>query len=276
MGLVQEIFGPAALLSAAVALAAIWISRRALRGIAHGQVAIPAAATMAFIAGYAALPWNRAAILPVVRTLLNLSPEPLWTTLAPNQAWQWLPYLGVVAAIASAVRRSGGRVIWLRWLVLVGVAALFGWLLTPTWSVFGLTRPGSIAIAMAYFLLIVSPLELIPSSLPGRAFVALLMLAAALAAVAIGAEVSLRFAQLAGLAAAALAGCVLARLVGVDSSEEAQHSLILIFVALIGGISFVAAVEPDPPIVALLALPLTPLLGWLGAFFQHRRLAAVP
>jgi hypothetical protein len=270
MGLVLEIFGPAAILSAAVALALILISQRALRGRARDPIAVPAATALAFMAGYAALPSNRGAALPAIRALLELSPAQLWAALAPDQSWQRLPYLGVAVAIVAAIRRRGTRAIWHQWLLPLGVSALFGWLLTPSWPVFGLNRPASIAIAMAYFLLIASPLELLPARLLGRALVPLLTLAAAIAAVVIGAEVSLRFAQLAGLATGALAGCWLARPVNIDCSEDAQRGLILVFVALIGGISLVATVEPDPPLVALLALPMTPLLAWLGAFFQPR------
>jgi hypothetical protein len=248
IGPALEIFGPAALLAAAVALAAIWLGQRILAAGVNQQQQPPisAAVAMGFAAGYLALPRS-------------------WAALVPGQEHHWLPYLGIAtAATASACHLS--RNSWLRWPVFIALATLAAWVLTPSWPIFGVNRPLSVGIATIYFLLIALPLELLPSRLLGAAFLALLTLAAAIAAVAIGAQVSLRFAQLAAVTGGALAGCWVAQYLGARSSEKSIRGLIPVFAVLVGGVSFIACVEPDPHASFLLALPFTPLFAWLGAF----------
>jgi hypothetical protein len=246
MGPALEIFGPAALLAAAVALAAIWLGRR-LRPInINEQLAHPAAVAIGFFVGYLALPRS-------------------WAAFVPKQEHHWLPYLGIAAA-ATAIACHPSRNPWLRWPVLIALTTLAAWVLIPPWPVFGVNRPLSVGIGTIYFMLIASALELLPSRLLGAAFLALLTLAAAIAAVAIGAQVSLRFAQLAAITAGALAGCWVAQFLGARSSETSIRGLIPVFAVLVGGVSFIACVEPDPHATLLLALPFTPLFAWLGAF----------
>jgi len=245
MGPALEIFGRAALLAGASALAAIWLGQRALRSSFNQRPTLTPAVAIGFFVGYVALPRG-------------------WAALIPRQEHHWLPYLGIAAGAIVFARRPN-RNTWPGWLVLIGLTILAACLLTPSWPLFGVNRPLSIGIATIYFMVIASLLELLPSRLLNQAVLGLLTLAAGTAAVAIGAQVSIRFAQLAAIATGALAGCWLAQFIGARPSATSIRGLIPIFSVLVGGTCFIACVEPDPHATFLLALPFTPLLAWLGA-----------
>jgi hypothetical protein len=249
MGLALEIFGLAAIVSAAVSLFVAWLARRLLPASTQ-RATLPAALAIGFFAGYLALPRS-------------------WAALAPDQAWHWLPYLGFAAAIAGSMPTRA----WLRRLGVLCLAVLAGYFLAPDWPVFGLSRPGSVVIAALYFWLIAALLEALPSRLLGPAFVGLLALTATLSAVAIGAEVSLRFAQLGAIAAGGLAACWLGGFLNARPAEPAIRGLIPLFAVLVGGIAFVGCVEPDPPAPGLLVLPFVPLIWSLWLFRRHPLLA---
>jgi hypothetical protein len=85
-------------------------------------------------------------------------------------------------------------------------------------------------------------------------------------ALATGAMVSVRLAQLAAIAAATFAGCsvVVVRRAGRSSGESAA-GVVPVFAALAGGAAWTASVDPDPPQLMLLAFPLLPLVLWLAA-----------
>jgi len=260
LGLALEIFGPAALVAGVTTLVVALLGPCLFSPTANERFTFPAALAIGYCAGYAALPWSRAAFSQLAgaidaREHSNL--QRMWTMIAPEQPWQWLPYLGVaVAAVGTAAQ---GRHWALRWLALSTTAILSGSLLTPTWAIFGVPWPASIGILSAYLLCIAAMLELLPSPLSVHALVALLALVAAVTAVCVAAAISVRFAQLASLAAAALAGCWLAGFAAGKPMEGARRGLIPIFVVLVGGVAFTACVEPERPLLALLVLPALPL-----------------
>jgi len=251
MGLALEIFGLAAAVSLAVSFVVAWLAPRLLGAGARAFASQPIALTVGYCAGYLILPRS-------------------WAALVPDQSWHWLPVLSMLAAVATAAWSGRGRLALLPWFALVALAALAGHLLTPSWTVFGLSWPLSTVVAIGYFILIATSLECLPPRFLGQPMIALLAVAAALSAAAIGADVSLRFAQLAAIAAAGLAGCWLVGFFGARPSERSLRGLILSFAVLVGGIAFVACVEPDPPRARLLVLPLTPLIAWLGLVRRPR------
>ena len=133
----------------------------------------------AFFAGYLALPRS-------------------WAALAPDQAWQWLPYLGIAAAVAvqHAFTRIGCggwlRCVWPCW------PAVFSRRTGPSSAFRGRGRSSS---RLLYSWLIAALLE----ALPGRAHcwtpLHACCIRGTLSAVAIGAEVRIEVAQLAAIAA---------------------------------------------------------------------------
>jgi len=169
-----------------------------------------------------------------------------------------------MAAVASA--SAAGRRPFIRWTIFLITIALAASLLTPTWAIFGLTRPASIVVLIVYLLLLSLTLETVPPRLTGRTYVALCFLSAAVLAIVVGAYLSIKFAQLAAIAAASLAGCFAAACLAPQSvSQQSIRGLTSVFVVLVGGLAYVSTVEPDPPLAGFLVIPLIPLSIWLAS-----------
>src|SRR5262245_34797907 len=188
LGLLLEIFGPAALVAGITSLVIAAIALRRLSATANDRWALPAAAAIGYFAGYLMLPRSWAALVP-----------------QSAQSWQWLPYLGPLAAACATIFQS--QVI-LRRVVLAGLAIVSGSLLTPNWPIFGLAWPASIVVLTAYLLALCFVFELaFRRSALSHGLLVLLSFAAAITAVGIGAALSTRLAQLAAIAATAFLGC---------------------------------------------------------------------
>src|SRR5262249_4622210 len=153
----------------------------------------------AYVAGYSVLPRS-------------------WASLVPQQPWQWLPLLGIAAAAVGAATPIAGRYAPARWLALGMLCAGAAYVRTPTWPIFGGSRPLSVGIGRTYLFCLAAAIELGGPRSLSDLFVGLLALAAGALAVWVGAAVSLRFAQLAAIAAAGLAGCWLTRFAGSKHS----------------------------------------------------------
>jgi hypothetical protein len=127
-------------------------------------------------------------------------------------------------------------------------------------------------VAGIYLLTICMPLLLLPATLKRWTLAILMTLAAVLLALATGAMVSVRLAQLAAIAAATFAGCsvVVVRRAG-QSSDESAADVVPLYATLAGGAAWTACVDPDPPQLLLLAFPLLPLVLWLAALPLMKR-----
>ena len=253
IGLARDIFGgPAAIVACVVSFAAVWLFRAALPAAAFDRVGLAAGTALAFIAGYVAV-------------------REEWAALVPKQTWQWLPYLGIASAGLAAVPAVSQPPDWRRWLCIAIAAIAGGYFLTPSWPIFGLAWPLTICFASAYLLLVIAVIEFLPVRQFERPMLVALPLSAVVAAVAIGADVSIRYGQLAGLATASLAGASLARLYSGGLTESAIRGWIPIFAVLVGGISLIGAVEPERPAIGLLLPPLVPALILIGVAVFRRR-----
>jgi len=214
---------------------------------------LPFAIALAYFIGYALLPRDFAAFVP-----------------QPNQSWQWLPYLGLGTAGISTLAQAFPR--WRAWNLSVLVAApLVAAAITPAWPIFGLARPPLIGLFAIYLLVVGISLQQLPPRLLNLSLLCILAAAAVLLALTIGALVSVRLSQLAGIGAGALAGIAMAGVFGAQSTEWSLRSIVPVFVALVGGAAVIGAVEPDPPKLGLLAIPLLPLATWLMVAIPIRR-----
>ena len=238
IGLALDIFCWQALVAGIVSLTIAWSASRFLPTIARERFSLPAAAAIGLFAGYVLLPRDSAPLLP-------------------SQSRDFLPYLALIAAVASAF--AAGRQPFIRWTIFLITIALAASLLTPAWPIIGLTRPASIVLLIIYFLLLSLLLESVPPRLTGRTYVALFSLSAAALAVVVGAYLSIKFAQLAAIAAASLAGCFVAACI---APQQPTRSLISVFVVVVGGLAYVSSVEPDPPLAGFLVIPLIALSIW--------------
>jgi hypothetical protein len=240
MGLALDIFPPATLVAAIIALLVTLLGQRLAAPWNRPQFLLPLALGGSYFVGSLAL-------------------APDWAALLPRQPWEWLPYLSVTIAAGGAW--SAGRRAAIRWLALLGMTLLAACLLAPPWAIFGVPWPASIAVAILYLLAVVALLELFPPRLPAVRAIGFHSLVAAIAAACIAAQISIRIAQLAALVAAALAGCWLALLQSNKAGGVPAHSLNPVFALLIGGVAYTACFYPERPLLGLLLLPILPLIA---------------
>jgi hypothetical protein len=274
IGLLLDIFGLASLVALLASLAITAACRRGARFAAQLRESPPLRGAKADSIGLA---WTGHFILPIsvaIAYFLGYATLPRsWAALIPqeNQSWQWLPYLGLTAAIFAASFPHSPR--WSAWkFTVVAVAPIAGAALAPTWPIFGLGQQSLRVVVALYLLAVGLPLQHLPSRLVGNAFAALLCTTAIAIALASGMMVSTRLAQLAAIAAAALAGSWIGFQFGRRPIESSFRSLIPVFAVLIGGVAWSACVEPDPPLAWVLILPLLPLLIWLTVILRRPQL----
>jgi len=244
IGLAREIFGLSALTGLVVSFVVVWSIRRAVPATGKHNFSLPLGISLGFFAGYCVLHGVQAVFVP-------------------KQSWQWLPYLGLAIACITAAPAGAryGRASWSR--VLIGCIAA-GCLLTPKWPILGVNWPLTIGLAIAYLLLIAGPLEMLPDRLIARTLLAVMTFAAVLSAAAIGVEVSVKYAQLAAIAAGSLAGALLGQSGNSSPAVSAIRAAIPLYAALLGGTAFIATIEPEKPLFRLLLPPLAPVVVWIG------------
>jgi hypothetical protein len=240
LGLASDIFlGPGPLTALVAALVLAVVARRVLRA-GHGERSgLAFALAAAFFIGYLARFASARALVP-------------------EQSWQWLPYVGIAAAVTAVPPFQHAAV---RWLLLIGLSVVAGGVLTPRWPLFGLDWPISLVVVIGYLLSVVALFEFCSPRRCVRLMLGLLALDAAIVAAAIGAEVSVVYGQLAAIAAAGLAGCWASTFIA-PPPDLSLRPCTLVFAALVGGIALTACVEPEKPLVWLLLLPLLPLAAW--------------
>ncbi len=241
IGILLEIFGIAALVALAIARALTLLGLRHLPAGPANRFVLPFAVAVAYFAGYATLP----------RAFATFTPQ-------TGQAWAWLPYLGLLAAFLAATPPISTK-LPLRLILLTLLAALSAVLLSPTWPVYGFTRIPLAVFLTIYLLAVGLPLQLSPPHSRNRLSLYLLLAISVLNTLAIGAIYSTRHAQLAALFATAFTGISIALLFGSKAPDLSLQRLAPLFATLVGGIAWLACVEPDPPEPILLAIP---LLSW--------------
>jgi hypothetical protein len=188
----------------------------------------------------------------------------------PSDAWDWVPYVGLMAAIVAGTARAHRITLRARSTMYVLIAGLAAWLIVPQWE--DMTPPRTVqmtAVAVAIFALALS-LEPLAKRLPGQSFAVGLMLSAAASAIFVLAEVSETFGRLAALPASALAGCSVAALLNKRNSDVA--SLALPYAVMVGGYAYTAAMYPTPPMMPVLLTPFAPLALWISLWGRLRGL----
>ncbi len=256
IGQVIEIFGIAAFFALATALGLTWLGQRLLPAGPANRFVLPCAVSIAYFSGYATLP----------RAFATFSPQ-------TGQAWAWLPYLGLLAAITAASPPPTTK-LSIRVILLTILATLSAVALSPIWSVYGFSRIPLAVFLSIYLLAVGFPLQQSPPHSYNRQSLYLLLAISILNTLAIGAIYSTRHAQLAALFAAALTGISIALRFRSKAPDLALSPLAPLFATLVGGIAWLACVEPDPPKPILLAIP---LLSWaILALHAMLRLPSAP
>lgn len=246
-----EAVGYGMLVPAVVALVLCRICRKLLPPVAAQRYAAGAAAAIAFLASYALLP--------------------SWAALRPERHWHWLPHLGLAALVFGLVGPAAGLRTVERWLPHAALAIVAAWLLVPLWADLSPSRPICIALLALYLWALMTGIDALPAKLRGKSLMIYLTMAAALTALLLAAAISLRFGQLAGIAAAALAGCAVATRWQAEPIEV--RGMLPVFAVLVGGCAFIGCIERQPPLSGLLLAPAAPLILWS---FVYGPLATLP
>jgi hypothetical protein len=240
------------------AVGVVWLSRRFLQGAAQRGVGALAFA-VAFWLGYGLLAWLQSR-----------------SDFVPTRHWQWIPYLTIKAAAVGAVIGAVRMPAVARWVLIADTAILSAWFLVPTWPDLEPRREVALPLFAAYLFLLAVLLDSLTGRLQSSAVTAQLALSAFCSAAMIAALVSLTYGEPAVTAAAALAGCAAA---GWLFPEPAMaRALALAYAVNVGGWAFTGAINPRPPVFALLITPLAPIALWLcavGPLSRKRGLAAI-
>jgi hypothetical protein len=202
---------------------------------------------------------------------LAMALAPTMRSLPPEQFWEWIPYLGLLAAISSGLIHASGVTTAERWIAIALVTALVAWKIVPTWDELADSRPTQVlAVAAAIYLLtiLIAPLA---SKLPGSTFPGWLFCAASAAAMLVLTEVSVTFGRLAALPAGALLGCWIASWIWPEAAEWRTTSLP--YSVLVGGYAFTGFIYPTDPLWPLLVVPFAPLALWLCSCGRLARLS---
>jgi hypothetical protein len=186
---------------------------------------------------------------------------PTTKSVLPERFWEWIPYLGLLAAFACGLTHAAGVTTGERWIAIAHLAALTAWKIVPTWDELAATRPMQIfavATGIALLTMLVEPLA---TKLPGRLFPVWLFCAAGTVALLILGEVSETFGRLAALPASALLGCGIASWLTPSAAD--WRTIGLPYAALVGGYAFTGFIYPTPPLWPLLFVPFAPLALWI-------------
>jgi len=214
------------------------------RGVGE-RWAVPTAVGVAFCGGYALL-----------ATLGNSSS----IDLLPSRHWHWLPYVAIGAVLLGSVSAAEGVSLVERWLVYFLWAAVSAWLFVPTWASLEPPRSTWVPLLAGYLLMMNALLDPLARRIPAPRFMAMLAISALAVAIMTAAFLSVTYAQVAGIGAAALfGGCVAMCLRRSTASSGGIASLYSI---LAGGSAFVSAIEPDPAALGMLLVPAAPLALW--------------
>ena len=238
-----ETIGCGLLLPAALSVVVTWAFLRALPRDVALRFAGAVGCAVGFFVGYALL-------------------EP--RHLRPATYWQWLPWLGIVAAVAAPiglVSRVPSVCRWTLWLVISVVSA---WLLVPTWVDLKPSRDVYVALVTACVFLLTAQLDMLGRRTSGTMFSLSLCVSASCGAVLLAAFVSVRFGLLTVAAAAALSGCWVISF--RDSSRELVRGVTLFYSVVVGGLLLTGQVAAVLPSVCFALILAAPLMLWLCEF----------
>lgn len=243
MRFMLETIGYGVLVPAAVSIAVMWTLLRVLPRDAGQLFAGAVGGAVGFFAGYVLL-------------------EP--RHLLPTTYWQWLPWMGIVAAIAGPIGfvsrvPSVGR--WTLWLVVSIVSA---WLLVPKWAALSPSRGVYVALFIACVFLLTALLDTLARRTSGTMLSLSLCISASCGAVLLAAFVSMRFGLLTVAAAAALSGCWVVSF--RDSSRNLARGVTLFYSVVIGGLLLTGQVAAVLPSVCFVLVLAAPLMLWVCEF----------
>lgn len=176
----------------------------------------------------------------------------------PCTHWTWLPWMAAIAALLAPIGLASGVRLVERWLLNAVLALAAAWFLVPTWTHLQPARSVHVAVIATGTFLLAAILDPIsrrnsPAWLPFS-----MLLAAACGAGLLADAVSLRFAQLGGVAASGLGGAWVVSL--LHRSGNIVRGLLLPYAVMVGGLMLAGSLESsETPRTSFILVPLAPL-----------------
>jgi hypothetical protein len=187
---------------------------------------------------------------------------PSTSSLIPSEYVEWIPYLGLLAALAAGLTLANGVLRWERWVAIYLVSFAAALLIVPTWPELAPARPIQIAVLAIGMTTLAALLLPLPERLPGAVVPSWLLVAAAATSGLILLEQSETVGRPAALPAGALAGCIAAAT--IVKSPVAWSGLIFPYAVVAGGYAYLGAIYPVTPLWSLLIMPIAPLALWIS------------
>lgn len=190
--------------------------------------------------------------------------------LRPTTYWHWLPWLGIVAALAGSVGLSPRVPIFVRWMLWLAVGIVSSWLLVPTWADLKPSRIGYVSIFAVCVFLVTVLIESLARRPSARLISLSLSLSSLCGAVLMAAFVSLRFGMLAFAAFAAVSGvCAMS---AFGSTRDVVRGAALFYAVVIGGLMLTGQLVGVVPSVCFFLISAAPTVLWACEFGPLSRL----
>jgi hypothetical protein len=212
----------------------------------------------------------RAGLSFVLGAFIGFVLLPSTKTLSPSQFYDWILYLGILAAFLSGLTRAEGVTRGERWSAVYFFAPIAAWLIVPGWPELVPAWQFQWAGLSLAIMLLTALLYPLPLLLPGRAFPCWLMLPAIATSLLMVEQLSETFGVRAALPAGALAGCGVAAFFFREAPD--WRSLVLPYAFIAMGYAYTGAVYPTEPQWLLLLAPIAPLGLWFCSMGPLARL----
>jgi hypothetical protein len=204
---------------------------------------------------------------------IGFAVSPMTKALWPAQVWEWIPYLGLLAAFVAGLSLADGVTRVERWIVVILIATTAAWTIVPLWERLANARPTHVATLAGGISALAILLAPLADRIAGRGFTFWLVLAAAATALLIMSEWSEILGRSGALPAGALAGCGAALLIAKPG--HSPRCLVLPYAIIGGSYAYLGVIYPQPPLTPLAVVPFAPLALWLCTVGPIRRFTGV-
>jgi hypothetical protein len=239
-----ELVGMSGVIPALAAGITLWLVRWILPAEMHSRYGLTLGAGVGLLVGYGLLP--------------------AWAPWQPTTYWHWLPYLGLAAAGVGSLTLASG-IHWAeRWIAALLLAGLSAWYLVPTWGQLEPTRVWHVTVLAAYMAALIACLAPLSRQMAADRWLAYLGTSAFVSAVTTAIAVSLRFGQVGTILAASLLGlAAIAWLSPATIQPIRSQTIVPWYAILVGGMAYVAYVNPSPRLPGFIFMPLAPVALYL-------------
>lgn len=199
-----------------------------------------------------------------------------WAPLKPEDSWNWLPYLALLAVGAGFTEELANVPVSVRWCLRGMVAAAAAWLLLPDWPELQANRVAWLAAIGLAVLVLWSLLELVAQRQPGPGLPLLLLALSLAAAALLFLAGNLKLALLPMALAAGLGGLTLVACIYSDKAllPGAVPGFTVLFVGLVFTARFHNYAEPPVPAASFVLVGAAPAVLLLGLLPQVAQLRA--